>query len=356
MQKNLLLYAAVIGLLMMVTISLILYSELKESKISNANIDIELKQLKTSLSILNSEKSRLELQLNQTSTEMGKLTIQHEALTTSYDAIDNEIEQTIGKIEEFEEELNSSLAWFNRNSRLEGIPNEKRTQNTLSRCWDVQNGVCKVRLGCFYLINSEKLGLEYKYDTITSKAEDKLQSLKEFMHNWGGDCEDYSLFFKAEYNYIFDKCYERGAESIELEAWIPGSRQYFLDFVQEWYISDAEKYTLPDEHIYPSVVCGDMYDPHKGAVSGHCVIAYSDTLVETPIHLDGAALIEPQNGQFLGIIGTDIAIEPTDQVSSIWMVITDSDLFLWSEENEWVGYESMLQDISLKREHLEVLR
>jgi len=366
MQKKLMIITFGIALLLMFTVTLNLFNNIKDLRDRNAKLSYDVVELQNSLTLLNIEKQVMRGQLNQQIINFDNLSARHTDLLKSYNdlnkdynAVSREIDQTIDKITVFEQELNSSMAWFNANSLPVNIPNEKRIQNTLNgRCWEISDDVCTVRLGCFYLINLKKLGLHYKYDTVTSDAADKLQSLGEFMHNWGGDCEDYSMFFKAEYNYIQNECFERGGESIELEAWIPGSGDYFLDFPEEWYLSEADAYELPAGHIHPSVVCGDLYDPNSGAVSGHCVMAYSarplDRL-ENMDHLEGASLVESQNGQYLGQVGSYAGIAPTSSQSSIWLIITNNDLWLHSEDSGWIGYESMLEEISQEKMEIEVL-
>jgi len=299
------------------------------------------------------KKQYTELQDNNT-----ELKGSYDTLDTSYSQIKTEVEQTISKINNYETDLEESLAWFNTNSLPENIPNEKRIKNSLNgRCWEYDDDSCYVMLGCFYLINQKKLGLEYQYDTKTSGETDKLQSLSEFIHNWGGDCEDYSLFYKAEFNHVLNSCKERGGKNLTLEAWVTGTSDYFLDLESEWYLPNAIGIILPAGYIYPNVICGMLPSPNTGDVSGHCVIAFTNSLILNASDitlLDGAPMVEPQSGMYLGMINYNSGVTLSDYDSSIWTVITDNDLFQL-KDGEWVGYAELKNELGEQKDKLIAL-
>lgn len=268
----------------------------------------------------------------------------HSSLRESYETLLIELEDSIEKIEVFKDDLNSSMAWFEDNSYLHDIPNEGRIKRSIDgRCYDEE---CNVKLGCFFLVNSEKLGYKYISDPKIYGEDDKLQSLHEFVHNWGGDCEDYSLFYKAEFNHVLSVC-----PSLRIEAWIPGGSDYFLDMQEEWYIEDASGIILPEGYIYPNVVCGNIQNQGKSA--GHCVVAFSKDIIRGLDELDylqGAPLVEPQDGRYIGTIGRDYYLSQ----NSIWLVITDFDLMMYSN-HEWIGFRSASEELESLNRRLSAL-
>jgi len=353
---------AVILLIMFVVLLFLFIQQSKELTSLNseftdfkADMQSQISEKDQQISALTTQNSKLKSQLDTKTSQYDLLKEQYDSLDTSYSKVKTEVDMTIEDISEFEERLNESMAWFNENSLPVGIPNENRIRNTLARCFDESGDECNVKLGCFYLINDKKLNLKYKLDTITSQEADQLQSLEEFIRNLGGDCEDYSLFYKAEYNLVNQICEERGSQDMVLEAWVSGTGEYYLDFSQEWYLDGADPVEITG--TFPNIVCGDMHDPNSGRTNGHCVIAFSNYPINNINELDqlqGASLVEPQNGMYLGQIGESIGLEPTIRSSRIWMVITDHDLYLY--DDGWTGYSVILGELSGLLQSLESLR
>lgn len=261
---------------------------------------------------------------------------QKEQLGDSYSELREDTYATLDKIEFFESEIEDSLSWFRENSAIENITNANRIKNSIKgRCHYQGKDGCIIKAGCFYLVNYEYLGIRYMLDKVTSGETDKLQSLAEVIRNYGGDCEDYSLFFKAEYNHAYENC---DVEPV-IEAWMPsGGSQYFLDLQETWYLDDAVAVVLPKGHVHPSVVC---YLQLPG--QGHCIIAFTNKPLESVqdiVLLDGASLIEPQDGRYMGLVNQDIML------SSIFTVITDKDLYQRTDEYGWVGYAKMKEELA----------
>jgi hypothetical protein len=199
------------------------------------------------------------------------------------------------------------------------------------------------------LVNEQFMNLEYKDDTTLGK-QDKFISLSEFLQNKGGDCEDFSLLYKAEINYLLDNCTKN---KITIDAFVPGSGKYFLDNSNTWYYSDAKKYTLKQGYTHPNIVCGFLKDPNKSdAFGGHCVVAFSKekiTSINNLENLNLAELVEPQTGQYLGHViygGEAFKIEyyvdgeyiPEDS-SYIKQIITNDDYYLY--HGGWKSYKYM---------------
>jgi hypothetical protein len=193
-----------------------------------------------------------------------------------------------------------------------------------------------------------------------------LGSISEFLENKGGDCEDYSLFYKAEYNYALSQC---AGKDILLEGWyVPGPKEYgstyWLTFQKTWFLDDVVKIDIVD-HPHPNMVCGNLYDPNKDQVSGHCMLAFSNKRIESVADLKflvGAYLIEPQDGSFKGNVNEENSkvhlmdewlYPEASQLSYIDSVITDTDFFLFSGEDlQWQSYSQFSSLLHAKQEQV----
>ncbi|MBS1266278.1 MAG: hypothetical protein MAG795_00245 [Candidatus Woesearchaeota archaeon] len=332
--------------------------ENRNEQISNLNKDIS--NLNISFNQLKSEKQNLE-------SEKQNLEINFEELDEEYSNLKDETNLLLSDINTYQEEIEESLEWYKINSLLDDNTEQKRVKRQIdNNCVEIRNNECKIKLGCFYLINSEKLDLEYKYDETIYEKEDKLTSIKDFLKNDGGDCEDYSLFFKAEYNYALNQCEDN---NIVLEGWkYPNSEdretKYWLNFQKSWYLDDVAKVEIKD-NIYPNIICGNLYDPILGDVAGHCMIAYTQNEIKSIndlSELDNAYIIEPQDGSFQGNINRENSevyllnedIWYDESVNSwIYSIITDNDYFLFSESDlDWNSYSLFNSHLNTKKNEL----
>ncbi|HII71257.1 TPA: hypothetical protein HA265_00705, partial [Candidatus Woesearchaeota archaeon] len=302
----------------------------------------QMEALEEDVSAAQSDRDKAEAELDELKGSFSELEELYSTLRGDYGSLKAEMEETMDKIDSYEQEVQESMAWFKENSML-----GKRGEQDMAKtylgidCYMEEGDKCYVKTGCFYLINAEYLGLEYKRDVETSDSEDKLQSLQGFVDNGGGDCEDYSLFYKAEWNYILDKC---SGKDIVVQSWYKtatSDSRHWLDFDEDWYIEGVTEKILASGYIYPSVVCGRIYDPQLNKVSGHCVMALTTDRIEDIADLQllvGSPLIEPQDGQYVGIIDEPGGVHlvqdgevPLIFSSYIFSVITDNDYFLFSD-------------------------
>ncbi len=266
-------------------------------------------------------------------------------------ALETELDQAFEKIRTYRREINSSLEWFNENAKL---PRAPQLESKLERkC--INN--CEIKLGCLYLVN-EQMGFSYIPDYITSGEEDQLQSLESFMENEGGDCEDYSLFFKAEFNHLKENC-----NSLILEAYKPGDKndRYFLDFNENWYIDGVEPVTIPGNFRHANVICGKIYDLNRESLTGHCIVGFSREEIKNVDDLENVGemhLVEPQNGMYYGKLndessGIYLLSDNPDSESFVTLIITDYDLFLYSQtDEEWLSYSLFDEQLGELQERL----
>ena len=289
-------------------------------------------------------------------------------INATYMQIQENLSSTIRKIEYYEKQLEDSISWFKSNSilnetyinELKGTNNLKKTviDHLKEHCL-LKTNICHIKLSCFYLVNSEKLKYYYKKDIETTGRSDKLLSINEFMLNGGGDCEDYSLFYKAEYNYLLKQCEDFETNKIILESWETTDKNnvYWLNFQKTWYLERASAVNLKEGYIYPNIVCGNIYDLNQNKITGHCVVAFTKKIIETKEdieQLDKAPLIEPQDGSYMGLINdksSNIFLLTEDNYdynldSYIYEIITDQDLFIFLDNYKtWVSYSTFKKEL-----------
>ncbi len=243
---------------------------------------------------------------------------------------------------QLEETINSSMAWFRDNAYMPA--NYSWTADifmsrVMSDCTDKGN----LNLACVsYLMENTAFAIHYRDDA----GLDHLQSVKETIGLGWGDCEDYSLIFKA----ILNSARAKNA-SLNLVAWQPASSGEFRIYPKEtpgetsgayWVYSNAKGASMgAPPHAY--VICYSV-----DAASGHCIVALSDTGVQSSSQvplLEGADVFEPQSGRYMGKLGDSLSICTSggckQQFGKIWLVIADNDLYTYGDSG-WVGYADYL--------------
>ncbi|MFH1063572.1 MAG: hypothetical protein V1729_00660 [Candidatus Woesearchaeota archaeon] len=327
----------------------------------------EIQQKDSLIAGIDSEKRKLEGDLNDLNSSYEEIQIQHGTLSQDYQGLKIQVTGTLEKIDEYNEEIEESMDWFRYNSALGKSQKEGFARMYIDTdCYYPADNACYIKTGCLHLVNTENLDLRYRYDLETSKEIDKLQSLSEFISNKGGDCEDYSLFFKAEWNYLLDQCMKtHDPEKIIIEGWYQdekSSDRHWLDYDKDWYIDDVTGIKLSKGYIYPNVVCGLVYNFRLAKPSGHCVIALTQKRMESLQDielLDHAYLIEPQDGSYMGRVnevpGLKLLVDGEREelifTPHIFSVITDNDYFLFYN-SAWHSY-SQFEDQLI--EHKRIL-
>ena len=340
----------------------------------NQNLNSSYSQLRSEYSKLNISLNKLRVDYvslndsyNLLNSELAQLNVSYSSLNTSYVSLQIETEDLLDKIDGYQKNIQDSLSWFNFNSNIQGINDTLKEEqvyyNLRDNCYKIEDGKCRIKTACFYLTNERFLGLEYRSDVTTTGKVDKLVSLHDFVKNWGGDCEDYSLFYKAEINHVLEKC-NMSASNIVLEGYVPkvGETEYFVNFPNTFYLDNVEAVELKQNYIYPNVVCGGIYDLNTDQVSGHCIIAFTSSKINSTseIHakLSKAPMIEPQTGEYMGLIndassGIYLVSEEGEHTSYINMIVTDQDLFLFEENTgAWTGYAEYGNELEVMKEKI----
>ena len=334
-------------------------SKLEQSMIAlNASTTQQLSQAQSSYSALRTkyEKSQLDLVATQASlaSEKAALALTQAQLFQTEQALNESKRDLAGqqqKAEALKSELstlettiNSSISWFRDNAYMPG--NYTWTADIfmtriMSDCVDKGS----LNLACIsHLMENTAFAIHYRED-IAAGSEDHLQSVKETIRLGWGDCEDYALIFKA----ILNSARKINA-SLNIMAWQPAESGEFRVYPKEtpgetgafWVYSNAKAANMGSpSHAY--VICYSVDES-----SGHCTVALSDVDVQESSQvpsLEGAYSFEPQSGRYLGKLGQSLSICTQSgckqQGGKIWMVIADSDLYMYGD-NGWQGYADYL--------------
>jgi hypothetical protein len=334
----------------------------KNSGLAN---DVEIENLKSKVVFLEKEKDEL-------IAKQRELEQENKSCSAEYSDLFADINVTIYELNRREQLIRSSLNWFKENSDLKNIVDDSYRTILNRYCFKISDSDCKLHLGCLYLINEKEFRLYYRNDKNSDNNGDQLFNLKEFLSRKGGDCEDFSLFFKAEVNEFLRGCGDVENKKVKMLTyadWKKGfgeyETQFFLDFLERnWYIPQVNRIWL-DDYKYPVVVCGNMYDLQSKKVNGHCIIAL---LKNKPIdknslftELNNSPLIEPQSGEFVGYLNSassNILLKDEyvgDENSSITSIITDEDYFLYDNftSPHWINYSFYLERIIKSKSELE---
>lgn len=346
MKKGLLtgILTAVVVLLLLVTAVFALYFSSTVSKQEQ-----KINELQNSLNLLQLNYDALQSKYNTLSANHDRLKEDYQSLQVSTRETQVEVEKAADKLEEFERTVRESMSWFTSNNNLNSTNTYIQIKDQLKKeCLNTAQSqdVCEIKLDCIYNVN-QKNGISYKTDVDLASREDFLQSLDLIYKNKGGDCEDISLLFTAEYNFLADECENEGFDRDKIKA-------------------STHSMTFDGSYMY--VVCGG-FNPIKyfGIYEyvGHCVVALTESPILTSVdvykNLKSAPLIEPQTGEFMFYIDqTDITYlfkdgEPPNTLYQINMVITDDDLkvfYPWAEQVRWIGFEEFLKDIQPLKEKI----
>jgi len=319
----------------------ILNLERQNSELNRSYLD-----LSQNYSTLNGKYSDLGRAYSSLNTSYVNLSVRYSNLTDVYTTILSEIDQYQRNITDF-------MSWLKSNSNTSGVTDtqtRERVNTMLSSCLNVNGGVCTIKTGCLFIANEQWLDISYKIAS--------LDSLDTFLGRKTGDCKDYSLLYKAEMNYELEKCNYLGGRTITLESYVKNASagKYWLDFSEGWYLESGNSaFDLPGGYVYPTVICGELYDLNTGNVSGHCMVAFTRNRVTSTSNLNelaNAPIVEPQTGEYVGRVGqssSGISLRPDRKYdSNIFLVITDSDIMLFDEGSKaWNSYSIFNASLSI---------
>lgn len=320
----------------------------------------ELSMTEAELRAKNGDVERQQDEIESLTLALGIRTIEVESLSGRLNDSEAELEETKNALSEAAEDIarireeavaidgqiNESIQWFRDNSALPATLKTDRLMNKVERSCENDD---TLNLACVSYLMEEELGFTYKDDP----AGDRLYSIEEIIARKGGDCEDYSLFFKALLNRMKQ-------EDLEIEAWTGGMGEYVIyqdpSSGRYWYFENTRGVEVGNtRESNPYAVCY-FYDTGGEMRIGHCVIMLTNRTIMTPdditnTNLAGSALFEPQDGHYMGQIGEGFSVcEEGDancdfEDDALAFIITDSDLYQFSE-GKWNYYEGRRVEIS----------
>ncbi|MCX6770249.1 MAG: hypothetical protein NT051_06295 [Candidatus Micrarchaeota archaeon] len=298
------------------------------SAINTANSKISSQE--SSIASLNSQLLQKENELNRSKLDLNAQKERISSLALELGALESTI--------------NESIAWFKDNARLptnyswNGDIFQKRV---ISDCVDGGN----LNLACIsYLMENTAFSIHYRTDSVSGKT-DHLQGVKETIDLGWGDCEDYSLIFKATLNSIAQK--QANLAPVAFTSGTGNFRVYPKESLAStgtesyWYVPQAKGISLGNlSKLHTYVVCYTY-----SSSGGHCTVAMGEGNITSSSEtgaLMGARVFEPQSGQYLGAVGSEFGICASDDcystVRSIRLIITDSDLYVFQQGTGWTGY------------------
>ena len=320
--------------------------EERNSQLDAANLEIqslngtlirteaELARTQDELENTSMELHLTRMDLNETSEELEDT---REDLREAQSSLEEAMEEFMRLREEvigIEESVNSSIQWFRDNSEL------PRTMNYFF--WKSSSGCSDgntLRLACIPFLMEKEMGFTYR-----PEYPDRLLSIAEMVERPGGDCEDFSLFLKAYLNRLKSSGADR-----ELEAWDKsGSRYVFYEDEgnTRWYVWGSAHPLGSLQELSPYVICfTTKYEAET--FEGHCIVALSEKEINSVDEiqgLEGAEAFEPQNGEYVGMVGEMLHVCSEGEAlcdripGSIIFVISDDDLYQFIG-GKWVSYK-----------------
>lgn len=248
-----------------------------------------------------------------------------------------------------EDSLSQDVQWFRDNSRLTPST-DYFSRYVEDKC--VDSGT--LNMGCVSLFMQKRLGFSY-----IDEQNDRLYSIDEMVGRGGGDCEDYSLFVKALLNSL------AGDGSLRLLGWKAGAGHFTVYRSSgggEWYYS-GDGTDLGTLASRPYVICY-LTSLYGQLPLGHCIVALASGEIESVEglgNLGGAVAFEPQNGEYVGRIGTDYHLCVNGDRScggnagEIFTVMTNDDLYEF-KEGRWESFGTYRAQAEALRKRLAATR
>ncbi len=338
--------------------NLSLDSKLSELSQKQAESQRQIELLQSDYAALQSSHKQTVFELSRTSSNLSaslqQISVLEQQLSekerllaeskTSLELQQQKAQEIATELSSLEQNINDSFSWFRENAAL---PENYSWAGDIFLTRVQKDCVDKneLNLACIsYLMENTAFSVHYRLDIEAGKL-DFLQSVKQTIDLGWGDCEDYSLIFKATINSARAKV--RGLQAV---AFTSGGTGNFRVYPKEsipvsdtdsfWYVPNSKKAPigeLDSSHAY--VICF-----RSSQTSGHCTVAISPNKIESSSQvglLEGAQVFEPQNGFYLGEVGQEFSICDsslcTRTVRAIQLVISDDDLYKY-ENGGWIGY------------------
>lgn len=344
-----------------------LQERVQELSLSLKNASQEIQNQRKVIASLEKNNTDLQKQLEEKTYKLKVKEKELEKKNEQLSALQGDINRTLAELEEYEERLNERMQWFQDNSNINSFDDYYSFEKMLrSKCLQTAHGTCSINLACLSFVNTHEKGLSYKTDEETSQESDALQNLESILMNEGGDCEDFSLLFVSEINYLRGFCRSLGSDDLEFTGFVPGNGVFYVENSKAYYLANAEARSLPEEYNYYYIACGNFPEAPNvetnSDVVGHCVVAFSDEPITSSEDvynsLRKAILVEPQTGEVLYDLRTDTEMyvplnSTVGRKYFLYLVITNSDAYEFNEKSgDWKGFGDFLNFINEQKERL----
>ncbi len=301
----------------------------------SASLGSELETTKQTLNETNASLDQCYSDLEEETQQLEVCLSKTEELTEFLMETKDELENLSAELEGFQEQIEQSMSWFTENSNMKNLSASLRYQ--VDKC----TSNTEINAPCIPIVMKEEKHWAYK-----TEEGDTLLSLDEMVKNKGGDCEDWSLFFKAAYNYLKE---EDRPERYLVSA-VPGTGNFKI--YGDHYYADAEGREIGTTKDNLYIICYDS----------HCIVAMSDVEIKNSsdvYKLRGAPALEPQNGQYMFTIGSilapDICSSDECDYYDIWIVITDNDIYDFHYNWEWVSYRDYYDAAAYYKDRIDAM-
>jgi len=308
---------------------------LAAEKALSSSLASELQTTKENLTETRSSLAQCHFDLDEETQQLGVCLSRNEELSAFLLETSAELENLSDELAAFQDQVEQSMAWFTENSNFLNMSGSIKYQ--IDKC----TSNSEINAPCIPIVMKEEKQWAYKRE-----EGDRLLSLDEMVRGRGGDCEDWSLFFKAAYNYLRE---EDRPERYIVSA-VPGTGNFRI--YGDHYYADAEGRELGTTKDYIYVICYDS----------HCVVAVSGEEIKSAedVHkLRGAPALEPQNGQYVFTVGNILAPDicsPEDcGYYDIWIIITDDDIYDFHYNWKWVGYRDYYNAAEYYRSRVDAM-
>ena len=316
-----------------------------------SSLQAALEEKSRQLGSANSQISALSSQLDQTSGTLAQKEQELESSQNSLAAQRQAAQQIASDLAGLQTDVNASIYWYRDNAAFPVNYSWKADiylKRVLSDCVEGN----ELNLGCMsYLMGNAAFDIHYSTDLGSAGKSNFLQSVKQTIDIGLGDCKDYSLLFKAALNSIRQK-----QKGLQVVTFAPGGAEDFYIYPKKsmatpdqsyWYVPNARTVRLGSlDSLNAYVICYRLDEQ-----AGHCTVALSSTPVNSSSqigNLYGAGVFEPQNGVYLGSVGSEFSICSEDgctaQIGAIQIAISDSDFYKF-EGGKWSGYSDYLSRI-----------
>ena len=267
------------------------------------------------------------------------------------------------EIKDLNDSLTDSIRWFKNNSEL---PSSQAFRNEVTKvqyegflqyavhdCSEKDGSTTKIKLACVSFLMGKLLSFKYISGLLGENY--GLYPISTSISRGGGDCKDFSLFLKAFLNFLKNGSTETDfvlegmtPDSTHAEYIIYGARQSGDEF---YYYPHYRGEILGTVADYPYVVCYGV-----DQTVGHCIVALSQkqiTSVTDVNNLLSARTVEPQSGEYEGIIGTDFHLckngdEDCERTPrNIYVILSDDDIYQF-KDGAWTsnaGYQTIASQL-----------